>query len=395
MCVGSAQGSPSYEDQLVRVAYIINMSMPGMSAWTHREVDILTRGGMEISIYPLKVTEGFYMPRPEWHWYHSGRARTLAVQIPAFLSAPVKYLRLLSTAVKMRSVTEFLLAWDFSRDMRKVGVEHIHCHFGDRKLFVGYYCSAILDLPLSVTVHAYKILCNPNPKMFIKAAERCKHIVVQSEFNQREVMRVFGIGEEKFKIIRAHGDMSDERARGSVKLLIVAEFREKKGHEILFKALKKLGRDDLTLWVVGKGKLNLRAMAEDIGVSDITVFLGEVGKDLINILYDSCDVFVLPSRTAANGDREGIPAVIMEAMSHHKPVISTRHAGIPELVPEILVDENDVDGLAAAIVRLADDPALRSELGERNYRIIKQDFSDAAVGQLEEVFRADEAGNSG
>jgi colanic acid/amylovoran biosynthesis glycosyltransferase len=174
--------------------------------------------------------------------------------------------------------------------------------------------------------------------------------------------------------------------RKSTKLFIAAEFREKKGHEVLFKALKKLDREDITLWIAGRGKLDVRRMAEDIGVSHQTVFLGAVPMSIMNILYEACDFFVLPSRTASNGDREGVPVAIMEAMSWRKPVISTRHAGIPELVSEILVDENDVDGLADAIAYLVDNPGVRAEMGERNYDKIKQEYSDGAVMELKEVF---------
>ena len=370
----------------MKVAYILSMATSGVSAWNYREIDILTQNGVQICAYPLTWTRGPYMPRPEWRFYRPNRLKTLLLQPLAFLANPGRYLKLLAFALKMRAPLEFLTANEFALDMRKQQVQHIHCHFGDRKLYTGYFCSRILDVPLSVTIHAYEILCNPNPAMFKVAAAACKWIVVQSEFNKKEVMRVFGVPEDRFKIIRAHGDMSDERMRQSTKLLIIGEFREKKGHEILFKAIKKLERDDLTLWVVGKGKLDVPRMAEDIGVSHLTAFLGELPRDMINILYDTCDIFVLPSRTASDGDREGIPAVLMEAMSHHKPVISTRHTGIPELVPETLVEENDVDGLAEAIAYLADNPSARAEMGRRNHEVIKNSFSDAAVLQLREVF---------
>ena len=372
-------------DAAMRVAYILSLK-GGIPAWNYREIDILTSNGVDIWAYPTKWTGGSYGPKAEWHFRRPSVLRTLLCQPRTFIAYPRRYLQLLSLAMKMRTMPEFLIAMDNVLDMRARDVQHIHCHFGDSKLFIGYYCSRVLDLPLTVTVHAYEILMNPNPSMFKLAASRCAAIVVQSEFNKREVMREFGVPEEKFRIIRAHGDMSDERTRTSVKALIVAEFREKKGHEVLFRALKKLGRDDITLWVVGEGILDVRQMATDIGVSHLVTFLGRQKKDVINILYDACDFLVQPSRTTADGDREGIPAVIMEAMSHHKPVISTRHTGIPEVVSEILVDENDVDGLAEAIARMADNPDLRAEIGERNYRLIKEQFSDDAVLQLKKLY---------
>lgn len=372
----------------MKVGYVITMAS-GVSHWTHREIDILTENGVEIFTFPLRWSVGPHMPKPGWHFWKPSIARTLLTQPGMLLRMPARYVKLLMLAIRMRTIAEFLLAVDFSREMRKVGVSHIHCHFGDRKLFTGYYCSKLLNLPLSVTVHAYEILCNPNPAMFKLAAASCKWVVTISEFNKQEIASIYGVPESKITVIHCHGDISDERLSASIKLLIAAEFREKKGYDILFKAIKKLGRKDITVWVAGRGKLDVAKMAEDLGVSDQVVMMGEVNRGVLDVLYDACDVFVLPSRTASDGDREGIPVSIMEAMSHRKPVISTRHTGIPELVEDILVDENDVDGLAEAIARLADDPELRAQMGERNLEIIKRDFSDEATLKLKEIFTND------
>ncbi len=369
----------------LRVAYIVSMKS-GLPAWNFREIDILLRNGVDIWLYPTKLTPGTNMPRPEWRVRKPNVLRTLLVQPRAFIKNPAKYFNLLLLAIKMHTVVEFLLAEDYAQEMKANEIEHIHCHFGDRKFFIGYFCHRILSLPLSVTVHAYEITMNPNPKMFKLAAAACDTIVVQSEFNKNEIIKRFGVDETKIRLIRGHGDVCDERLHRSVKVLIAAGFTEKKGHDILFKAIKKLNRDDIIVWVAGGGKLDVPKMAKEIGVDDKVMFLGSLGKDLLQIVYESCDIFVHPSRTTAQGDREGIPVAIMEAMAHRKPVISTRHAGIPELLPEILVDENDVDGLAKAIAFLADNPEVRKEMGERNYQIIKRDFSDAAVLELKNVF---------
>lgn len=386
--LGDVHVSGKASQDTMRVAYVVSMKS-GVPAWNYREIDILSRNGVDIRLYATKFGEGANMPKPEWVVRRPNLIRTLLAQARGFVVSPVGYLRLLLFAVRMRAVVEFLLAQDFAQNMRSNGIVHIHCHFGDRKLFTGYFCHRILGLPLSVTVHAYEILMNPNPAMFRVAASACKTVVVQSEFNKSEIVRLFGVDQSKIRVIRAHGDVCDERLRQSVKILIAAEFTEKKGHEVLFRAVKRLNRDDITVWVAGGGRLDVPKLAADIGVSHLVVFLGPLKKDLMHLVYDACDIFVHPSRTVANGDREGIPAAIMEAMSHHKPVISTRHSAIPELVPEVLVEENDVEGLADAIARLADNPQLRVEMGERNYEIIKRNYSDHAVLRLKEVFSSE------
>lgn len=370
-----------------KVAYIIGMVKAGVPAFTYREIDTLCRHDFEIALFPLTYREGPYMPKPEWPVFKPSVGGVLIAQFARLLSRPIAYLSLLATALRTKSVREFALGMSFAGEMRRWGASHMHCHFGDSKLYTGYYCAQWLGLPITVTVHAYEIHRNPNPAMLKIALGICEKVVVQSEFNKRLVMRNFGLTEDKIALIRAHGNMSDSRPPVTTRILMVGEFREKKGHQILLSAVRKLGRKDLALWLVGEGPLDVPGMVREMGLEDQTVFLGMVGKDMLNILYDSCDVFVLPSRTASDGDMEGIPAVLMEAMSRAKPVISTRHAGIPELVEEVLVDENDIDGLAEAIARLADDPELRHRLGQRNLEIVKTSFSDDAVLQLGELFR--------
>lgn len=369
-----------------KVAYIIGMGKGGVPGFTYREIEVLRAHGFEIALFPLTYREGPYMPADDWPVFRPNVWKLLSAQLPRFLSRPGMYVSMLATALQANSVREFALAMSFVGDMAKWGPKHIHCHFADSKFYTGYYCSRWLDLPLTVTAHAYDIHLNPNPKMLKIALGRCEKLVVQSEFNRDLVMRNFGVSEEKTVLIRAHGDMSEPGGRKPIKVLMVGEFREKKGHDVLFQAIKKLDRDDIVVWIVGEGPLDLRRMAKDAGVSDKVIFLGVLGPDLLAIVYDACDMLVQPSRTASDGDMEGIPAVLMEAMSRGKPVISTRHAGIPELVEEILIDERDSDALAEAIARLADDPDLRKKLGARNVEIVKKGFSAQAALQLGELF---------
>lgn len=375
-----------------KVAYIISMVKAGIPAFTYREIDILCKNGFEIAIFPLTYRTGPYMPKPDWPLFRPSKSAMLGAQFVSLITKPALYFSLLSTAIRTHTLREFVLGMQFAGQMRRWGASHIHCHFADSKLFTGYYCAVWLNLPITVTAHAYEIHSNPNPKMLKIALAICKKVVVQSNFNKQCVMRNFDLAEDKIELVRAHGDMSDASCPSGIKILMVGEFREKKGHEILLASVKKLERKDIAVWLVGEGYLDVPKMARDMGIQDQVVFLGMVGKDLLNILYDSCDMFVLPSRVAADGDREGIPAVLMEAMSHGKPVISSSHAGIPELVEEILVEENDIDGLAEAIARLADDRDLRAQLGRKNLEIVKTRFSDEAVLQLGSVYSEEKTG---
>jgi colanic acid/amylovoran biosynthesis glycosyltransferase len=137
---------------------------------------------------------------------------------------------------------------------------------------------------------------------------------------------------------------------------------------------------------------DVQGLAHELGVADRVTFFGSVSESVLRVLYQTCDVFCLPSRKYVVN--EGLPVSLMEAMACAKPVISTRHAGIPELVPEILVEENDVAGLARALAYLADHPQVRHEMGLRNRKIVEREYSAANVAQMEELLTSEPRANS-
>lgn len=145
------------------------------------------------------------------------------------------------------------------------------------------------------------------------------------------------------------------------------------------------------LRIVGGGpeeETALRLVSE-LGIADKVRFLGAVDSSVVQCEMAAADVFVQHSVTAEHGETEGLPVAICEAMAHAMPVVSTRHAGIPEVVEDgvtgTLVAEKDVDGMAEAMRRLITDPDLRRMYAERGRKAIEQRFSmKAARLQLEQ-----------
>ena len=374
------------------IGYILSMQVGGLLHFHYREIEELINSGINITIFPTKYSEGPYMPKKDWDCYVYHPLSVLLKQPKYFFTiGPSKYVRLFFEAIKSNSIIEFMIACDFSDQMEKRKIKWIHCHFGDRKLFVGYFCKRILNIPLSVTIHAHELYANPNWKMFKKSLDLCDEIIAISDYNKNLLLNRLDIDEKKVDVIRLFVNIGDSNA---TKILIVGQIAERKGQDILFKAVKKINRKDIKIWVVGgeweKDKEynidTLSNLAEEIGIKENVVFFGQVSDEILKILYKSCDIFCLPSRTPRSGQKEGIPVTLMEVMSYGKPVISTRHSGIPELVEEILVEENNIDDLAKAIELLVANPDLRRKLGERNREIIEEKYSKNNVLKLRDIF---------
>ena len=150
-----------------------------------------------------------------------------------------------------------------------------------------------------------------------------------------------------------------EKTPGS--FLAVGRFVEKKRPDITLRAFAAATRDrpQLRLDMVGEGPLldDCRALARDLGLADRVTFHGALPHDQVIERMARAQVFLQHSKTAPSGDAEGVPTAIQEAMSCGMVVLSTRHAGIPEIVSEgqtgFLVDEGDEQGFAALIARAA------------------------------------------
>jgi glycosyltransferase involved in cell wall biosynthesis len=175
--------------------------------------------------------------------------------------------------------------------------------------------------------------------------------------------------------------MTAERAAreaGPLRILFVGRLVPEKGPMLLLEALAQLPAGSFEARLVGAGPLQV-ALAHrivELGLEHAVSLVGPVGQDQLPAQYAWADAFCLPSFA------EGLPVVLMEAMATGLPVVSTRIAGIPELVQDgvcgLLVPAGRVDSLTQALVRLADDPALRSRMGASGVEVVTGGHDAAA-----------------
>ncbi|MEZ5865719.1 MAG: glycosyltransferase [Geminicoccaceae bacterium] len=175
-------------------------------------------------------------------------------------------------------------------------------------------------------------------------------------------------------------------AEQPIELVTVARAVEKKGLDTLLEALARLPATIHWRWRhIGAGPLvpGLRRQAEELGIDDRIEWLGATPHDAVVGALVRADIFCLAPRTAADGDRDGIPNVVAEAMSQGLPVVCTRGGAVAELVDDgltgFLVPEGDAVALSAAIVRLATNPVLRQALGAAGRRVVETRFAAGAA----------------
>jgi len=275
----------------------------------------------------------------------------------------------------------------FATIMHKNRMELIHAHFASMGI-VSRKVSKMLGIPYTLTAHAFDIYMNPDEDNLRVVLENALCIVTISEYNKNHLQGKIGIM-NRIDVIRCGIDIDRFSPLGrsmvndGMELLTVTRLVEKKGLEYLIRAIPIVIKEipDCNLTIVGSGPLNdqLHQLVHDLKLERYIQFKGDQSDFELMHYYENAEMFILPCIIAENGDRDGIPVAIMEAMAMELPVISTMVSGIPELVEDgisgILVSQKDEKAIADAIIRLHKDRNLRLEMGKKGRQIIEYKYN--------------------
>ena len=263
---------------------------------------------------------------------------------------------------------------------------HVHAHFVDRATTVALVIGRLHSIPYSATAHATDIYVNP--VILPEKISQARFIATCTQYNKDYLTTAVG-KEISRKVHRIyHGlDMvhyqPERQPTDKPMIIAVGQLKEKKGYSYLLKAchiLKERGYE-FDVQIVGEGPLReeLEAQICKLGLEDVVTLCGALPHQAVIDKYKQATLFALPCVVQADGERDGIPNVILEALAMELPVVSTRHSGIPEVIEDgvngLLVPPEEERLLADALAQLLDDPNLRQKLGSKGRATIMGAFS--------------------
>ena len=368
-----------------RLAYLYSRYPVVSQTFCDSEMLALEAMGFELQVVSLNAPPDSFRHerldrlRAEIHYPPPGEVLAAQARTPEFTEKlgpliadhDARYGKSFKAATRARN------AWHFAPILRSLGVSHVHVHFANRATHSALFLKK-LGFTFSFTAHAQDFMVD------LGSDELLREMVRESEFtvcvsdfsrdllckacpgNDAKVMRIYnGIELDDFPAAQPeHG--------GKLRLVSIGRLIEFKGfqHLVNAAALLKARGLDLEVRIIGEGpwRGELEPHIEGAGLQDCIHLLGVRSQQQIKRELAEAHAFVLPSIVDRKGASDILPTVITEAMACRLPVVSTKLAGIPEMVADggtgLLVEPKDDRALADAIEKLAQDPVLRKRMGD-------------------------------
>jgi glycosyltransferase involved in cell wall biosynthesis len=280
----------------------------------------------------------------------------------------------------------------------------LHIYFGH----IGVHLLPLIRAwknPSIVSFHGADVMVDMNKPAYREATlqmlDAVTLVLVRSESLRRAVVDL-GCDPKKVEIQRTGIPLEQFPLRGRAvpkngewQFVQAGRLIEKKGLPVTLRAFSTFLKQhpNATLTIAGEGPLlsELQKFARESGIADRVSFTGFVSQEQLREIYYRSHIFVHPSQTGRDGNREGIPNSMLEAMATGLPVFATEHGGIPEAIENdvsgVLVPERDDEALGRALLNAARDPGLLSRVGRAGAEAVKHNFDWVAQAQrLEEIY---------
>lgn len=386
----------------LRLTYIIGRYPLLTTTFIDREISGLLRRGVQINIISIRRPDGVLSSRQKQlgegvrYLLPIGPVRLVGSHAWFLLARPVRYATTFAYLLSRRhdswqkrwkTVLHFGEAVCIANAIRNGGpTDHLHAHFLDRAAVMALVSSRLLNIPYSATAHASEIYVEP--ALLPEKLRTAKFVATCTRYNHSHLAGVADSTEGSNVVLVYHGlDIDDYQPAPpqppSVPVILaVAQLKERKGLQYLVEACRLLADRgcEFETVIIGDGPLrtDLENRIRELRLTDRVSIHGPQPHDEVIEWYRRAAIFTLPAVQGADGDRDGIPNVILEAMAMALPVVATDHSGIPEAVLDgqtgLLAPPADPNSLADRLDLLLHDPGMRKRFGERGRQLVSRNF---------------------
>ncbi len=399
----------------VTVAYVMSRFPKLSETFVMNEMLAVERQGAAVEVYPLLrehpetmhdaaeplVERAHYLPflsvpilGSQTYWLRRNPGAYLRA-FGALVRGTIGSLNFLAGAVGI-----FPKVAHAARLMEEGGVTHVHCHFASHPAAAGFVIHRLTGIPYSFTAHGSDL--HVERRMLREKVAEAGFVVAISRFNRNVIEEECGPASTD-KVIVVHCGVDTDRFRPGhadrpgrpFTIVCVGTLHEVKGQSVLVDACAILAESQVSFrcLIVGDGpdRRMLERRIAEAGLDGRVELTGSLTQDRVAELVGSADVLAAPSVPTRKGKREGIPVVLMEALSCGVPAVASDLSGIPELVEDgvsgLLVPPGDAAALASALIELERDPALRERFGRAGRAKVEREFDlDRNAAQLAACF---------
>ena len=292
----------------------------------------------------------------------------------------------LDYAIGERSSVVYQAIW-LAQEIRRRGITHLHAHFGTVATNVARLAAYFAEIPYTFTAHAKDIFHESvNPEDLRRKLRDASTVVTVSDYSVAYLQEQFGQDARKVQRIYNGMDLSELQfclpTERSPKILSVCRLVEKKGLSYLIEACALLRQwgCEFTCQIVGTGDLEkeLRSQIQTLNLAGWVELTGPRPQREVFELMQSAAVFAAPYIIGKDGNRDGLPTALLEAMALGTPCVATDVTGIPEIIRDddtgLQVAQRDATALAQALQKLLTSSALRERLATQARALVETEF---------------------
>ena len=387
------------------IGFLSNYFPSLTETFIYREAFELKRNGFKLKFFSLRKPDSKKISKEALIFYNNTfyllpmvLSHFIKSHFKFFFMNPYKYI---NTCIRMingthknnkdrvRSFLHFAEGVVLANKMIEESIQHVHAHYASQAASVARVIYLLTNITYSISAHAHDIwydqLLLPeklNEAIFISCCSDFgrKWLLKQSKNDlSHKIMLIYhGLDVEKFV------PPNNERKRKKNLILSIGRLTEQKGFSDLIEACSILNKENYQFYCIIIGEGELRQKLEEQIVKNNLLFkvklMGAMYQDKIKKYYDKAWIFVLPCVDTKDGNRDGIPNVILESMAKKLPVITTDNSGQPEIIENgvngILVSPHSPKMIAEAIKLLSNNNVLREKIKVNAYNKITKDFNN-------------------